>query len=145
MRTTIYKRLLCPALIVIGILTQTAAAQNRLEGKWRLTGYSFPTKRAFPINKIDINLSVQSTMQISGRAGCNLYSGTIELASAGRMKVGPLTSTDMACDDVRGSFETLFLQTLGNATKYALKGTTLTLTDPSTKSFLRFRRVSRRP
>lgn len=121
-------------------LVINAAAQTALTGKWKFTGYNFTVQMAFPVEKMDVNLTIESDMRISGKAGCNSYSGKLAMEKDGKINIGPLTSTDMACDEMTGQFESLFLQTLENATLYTLKNGVLTLTDPGTKSFLRFAR-----
>lgn len=58
----------------------------------------------------------------------------------GKIKVGPLISTERFCDEVAGQFESLFLDILQNATTYSLKQGVLTITEPKKKAFLRFER-----
>ena len=57
--------------------------------------------------------------RVSGRAGCNLYSGPVEYSS-GALKVGPLISTKMACmaNGVMQQ-ESAYLTTLQSAQTYA--------------------------
>jgi heat shock protein HslJ len=58
--------------------------------------------------------------RVSGRGGCNLYSGTVEYGK-GAIKIGPLISTKMAC--VEGGLmqqESAYLSTLQGAERYAV-------------------------
>jgi heat shock protein HslJ len=57
--------------------------------------------------------------RVSGRGGCNLYSGPVEYGR-GAIKIGPLISTKMAC--VEGGLmqqESAYLSTLQGAERYA--------------------------
>lgn len=114
-------------------------AQSELTGKWKLTGYSFISKQAFPVNTMKIALTI-SDNKIGGNSGCNIFGGDITIARGGKIKVGSLTSTDMFCDEIKGEFENLFLDTIQNAASYTLKKGVLTISAPTKKSFLRFER-----
>jgi heat shock protein HslJ len=59
--------------------------------------------------------------RVSGRSGCNQYSGSAEYGRS-KLKVGPLISTKMACmaNGVMQQ-ESEFLATLQNATTYAFR------------------------
>lgn len=67
--------------------------------------------------------------RVSGRGGCNHYSGTVEYGK-GAIKIGPLISTKMAC--VEGGLmqqESAYLSTLQGAERYdATAGGKLTIT-----------------
>ena len=132
-------------LIMIDAFSSHGAAQTTLDGKWKLTAYGFTPKAEFPIEKMTVDLTVEKNTRIGGKAGCNIYGGSLTLESGGRLKIGPLTSTDMACDEMTNHFESLFLQTLQNATEYSLASGKLTLTDPKTGNFLRFERSKEPP
>jgi len=58
--------------------------------------------------------------RISGRSGCNLYSGTVEYGR-GKIKVGPLISTKMACQE-EGVMaqESVYLNALQSAEQYGI-------------------------
>ena len=127
-------------LIMIGTFACAGAAQNQIDGKWKLTGYNFAEKRSFPIEKMEINLTVTDGTKIGGKSACNLYSGTIVLGPGGAMKLKTITMTEMACNEINGSFEGAFLQVLDKASRYEVKGNTLTITDAATGQFLRFER-----
>jgi heat shock protein HslJ len=60
--------------------------------------------------------------RVSGRGGCNLYSGPVEYAG-GAIKVGPLISTKMACM-AAGLMqqESAYLNALQAAERYAVGG-----------------------
>ena len=58
--------------------------------------------------------------RVSGRGGCNLYSGTVEYGK-GAIKIGPLISTKMACaEDGLMQQESAYLTTLQGAERYSV-------------------------
>src|SRR5436190_23653160 len=103
---------------VLGILTVVltfatyAAAQQSIEGKWKITGYNFYEKRAFPLDKMDVTLTIDHDLNIGGKSACNLYSGSITVGPGGSWKLGHITTTDMACNEQNGTFEGEFLEVL---------------------------------
>ena len=58
--------------------------------------------------------------RVSGRSGCNLYSGPAEYGH-GRVKIGPLISTKMACQE-EGVMaqESVYLNALQSAARYGI-------------------------
>lgn len=66
--------------------------------------------------------------RVSGRSGCNLYSGPVEIG-ASTLKVGALISTKMAClaTGVMQQ-ESAYLNALEAAQTYTIAGPTLTIT-----------------
>ncbi len=65
---------------------------------------------------------------ISGNAGCNTYNGTYEVTGT-TMKIGPLSTTMMACEPDVTKQETNYLAALGRVTKYTIRGDQLELRD----------------
>ncbi|MDZ4866461.1 MAG: META domain-containing protein [Alphaproteobacteria bacterium] len=58
--------------------------------------------------------------RVSGRGGCNLYSGPVEYGK-GAIKIGPLISTKMACmEDGLMQQESAYLTALQGADRYAV-------------------------
>jgi len=127
-------------LAVVLTLASCAVAQGSMEGKWKISGYDFSDKRAFPLDKMEVTLTVDKDMHIGGKSACNLYSGSITIGPGGAIKLGSITMTEMACNEVNGTFEGEFLQILDKASHYEVKGGTLTITDTATGHFLRFQR-----
>jgi len=127
-------------LAIVLTFASCAAAQDAIEGKWKIVSYEFSDKRAFPLDKIEATLTVDHDMHIGGKAACNLYNGNIIIGPGGSWKLGRITTTDMACNEINGTFEGEFLEILDKASHYEVKGGTLTITDPSTGHFLRFHR-----
>lgn len=66
--------------------------------------------------------------QTSGFASCNTFSGSYT-ATGSSIKIGPLSSTKMACDDM--STETKFMQSLNKSASYKISSGSLSLIDAS--------------
>jgi heat shock protein HslJ len=66
--------------------------------------------------------------RVAGFAGCNRFSGAVEETSPGRITMGPLVSTRMACPAPRMDLEHHFLDALGKATQYGFLMGRLALT-----------------
>ena len=69
------------------------------------------------IQTANINISKG---RISGRAACNSYGAECLVYSDGRIKIGDITSTLMACD--RLMYERIFLASLEEAKTYRMSG-----------------------
>ncbi len=69
--------------------------------------------------------------RVSGRSGCNIYSGPVEYGN-GTLKVGALISTKMACV-ANGLMqqESDYLNTLGAARSYAYQNDRLVISAPT--------------
>jgi len=80
----------------------------------------------------EISLNFGADGQVSGSSGCNRYSGGYE-ATGTALKVGPLASTQMACDKPAGVMEQeqQYLAALQNAATFEIAGDTLTIRDAS--------------
>jgi len=68
--------------------------------------------------------------QVSGSAGCNSYSGTYVTTTVDRVnkiRIGPLASTMMMCEEAVMDQETAYLAALQSASSYAIEGNVLTL------------------
>ncbi|WEK50720.1 MAG: YbaY family lipoprotein [Candidatus Kaistia colombiensis] len=85
---------------------------------------------------------VQSTLvigeggRISGSGGCNRYFGTA-IVQGGKIKIGPLGATQMACVPAQMEQERKFLDALGATKGFRLDDGKLTLLDASGKPLMR--------
>ncbi|MGR4868734.1 META domain-containing protein [Variovorax sp. LARHSF232] len=71
----------------------------------------------------------RSAQRVSGSGGCNRISGSYQRSGAS-LKIGPMVSTRMACQDAsRGQLETRFMAALANTTSYSIAGSELILLD----------------
>jgi heat shock protein HslJ len=67
--------------------------------------------------------------RVSGSGGCNRISGSYQRSGAS-LKIGPMVSTRMACQDAsRSQLETRFLTALANTASYSIAGSELILLD----------------
>ena len=142
-RTATNKISILSLLALVLTFAACAAAQSSMEGKWQISAYNFSDKRTFPLDKMEITLTVDQDMHIGGRSACNLYSGTITVGPRGAMKLSTITTTDMACNEINGTFEGEFLEVLSKASHYEVKERTLTITDTASGHFLRFVRADK--
>ena len=77
--------------------------------------------------------------RVAGRGSCNQYSGSAAV-SGDSITMGPLASTKMACPEPIMGQEQRFLEALGNATRYAIDGSTLSIWVKGNDKPLRFTR-----
>jgi heat shock protein HslJ len=86
--------------------------------EWRLE--SFADGEPVPTD-IHITLALNGE-RISGRGGCNRYMGTVKDGDApGRISVGPLALTKMACAPAAEAAEVRFTGSLQRATSFAIR------------------------
>jgi heat shock protein HslJ len=79
--------------------------------------------RASDINGVPVASNTQVTLRLdggnaSGNAGCNTYSGTYEILSGERMRIGPLGVTRKACAPEVMAQEQRVLSILGQVRGY---------------------------
>jgi heat shock protein HslJ len=127
--------LLALLLAACGLLP---GASVDLTGDWQLAdgtvdGAAIPME----IGKL-ITLGVEGTT-VHGRSACNLYSGSIDVRD-GRVSIGQLGSTEMACDPDVMAVEATFQGALPRVDRAARSGDELTLSGSAAE--LRFRRVA---
>jgi heat shock protein HslJ len=109
-----------------------------LTGDWRLAagtvdGAAIPME----IGKL-VTLSVEGTT-VHGRSACNLYSGSISVRD-GRVSIGQLGSTEMACGPDVMAVEATFQGALPRVDRASRSGDELTLSGSGVQ--LRFKRVA---
>lgn len=78
---------------------------------------------------IAVTLEFAGADRIAGRSGCNRYSGPIGVVD-GRLVVGPLASTRMACPPPQMTLETAFLGALSGASRLRRDNSALVI-DPA--------------
>jgi heat shock protein HslJ len=110
----------------------TASAPAALPGSsWQVVNYNNGKQAVISlITGSEISLNFGTDGQVSGHSGCNTYSGGYE-ANGNALKVGPLGSTRMACDNPAGVMEQeqQYLAALQNSATYEIAGDTLTIRD----------------
>jgi heat shock protein HslJ len=98
-----------------GDLTGQVWALSELKGKSLATGTG-------------ISAQFTSTNKVSGSAGCNRYSGSYTV-SGSSITFSSIASTMMACDTLVMAQESTYLNALGEAKTYTVKGNELSLFD----------------
>jgi len=109
-----------------------ATAPAGLPGtSWQVTMYNNGKEAVVGlIAESKVTLSFGADGQVSGKSGCNTYSGGYE-TSGDQLKIGPLASTRMFCEKPAGVMdqEQQYLTALQNAATYEIAGSTLTIRD----------------
>lgn len=84
-----------------------------------------------------VNMTLTADGKIHGFSGCNQFMGTYRL-DGGRLKIGPLASTRMACEQGM-ALERQFLKALRNSTRFDISEQSLNVRDADGQIILRFR------
>lgn len=97
------------------VVAQEAVAGKSIDGEWlavRLRGNAVP-------KQVQMDLVInQSDRKISGRSACNRYFGQIEELSEGKIQLGSIGSTRMACPELQ--YEAAFFEALRSVRGYRL-------------------------
>jgi heat shock protein HslJ len=115
----------------------SAGTGGTIEGtRWVLTSYQ-GENASVPVPDGVIVDATFADGKVAGSGGCNRYTGPATVDGA-TLKVGPLASTQMACDDPAGATETAFLAAFQNAASFTATDATLTVYNASGASTLVF-------
>lgn len=74
----------------------------------------------------EVNALFDAKGTVSGRGGCNNFNGGFSV-DGNNIKIGPLASTMMACEEAVSKQEMAFFKAMGNAATYSIRGNTLEL------------------
>jgi heat shock protein HslJ len=129
----------CAATVALFIAALAHAAAPALEGRWTLVDRT-ALGGAKGDRGPDITLEIQGD-SLSASAGCNRAAGSIK-EQGGRLEIGPLASTMMACPPAVAKVEARFFGVLERRPSYVLKGDLLTLSGAG--DTLTFKRVPSR-
>ncbi len=99
----------------------TGKAQN-IEGQYQLV----EIKNSSALTETNYTLKIE-TNQISGRV-CNSFSGQAKV-EAGKLIVGPLASTKMACQGEAGRVESIVFKVINNSPDFQYQAGKLTLSN----------------
>jgi heat shock protein HslJ len=102
--------------------TGASAAASLVGPTWSLTKIGGKSV----LEGTTLTAAFSSEELVTGNAGCNSYFGRARV-EAGRLSVGPLGSTRMACADGVMEQEMLYLASLEAATSYTIQGDELRL------------------
>lgn len=106
-----------------GSVTQKASLGGT---KWMLYELEGVMQK-FQTGTKDVYIQFDETAgQVSGFASCNTYSGAYTVTGS-KIKIGPLISTKMACDDMKTEMK--FMQSLNKAVSYKISSGSLSLMD----------------
>lgn len=78
--------------------------------------------------------------RVAGHGGCNRFFGAYQIAD-GRISIGPLGATRMACPEPDMNLETEFFQALEQARGFSRDGTRLVFTDEQGNAAATFRQA----
>ncbi len=106
-------------------LTASRTAAPKLAGKWSVTGFNNGRDAVVsPIIDTQLTLSFENGV-VSGRAGCNTFSGTYT-AEGDRIKFGAIAVTNMMCTDNKVmTQERDFLKALESVVRWSVQGNEL--------------------
>jgi len=86
------------------------------------------------------NIEIQlGARQVSGRDGCNRFTGSIQLFGDGAIEFGPIASTRMMCPDMAVADQ--FNTALAQVKKYRLENGSLTLLDENGKELMTLKKT----
>jgi len=118
---------------VILLVAEQQEANQPLAGQWRLVTLIDGETASSVIAGTEVSLEIDLTaMTVNGNGGCNGYGGPIEVegdtnAAQIPIRIGPLMSTLMACEESIMNQEAAALGTLGDATTASVDGSSLTI------------------
>ncbi len=119
--------------------SQPAQTANGLEGtRWILVSYANKDgNTAKSLQDMEPTAEFKNG-KVAGVAGCNRYNGPY-LAKDGKLTIGPLASTMMACPAAIMAQEQAFLADMQAAAAYQVSGDQLTIADKDGKTVLTFK------
>ena len=119
---------------VIGLVAPAAAPDLPLSGAWRLTTFIDGEVASSVLAGTEVTLTLDTaTGDVAGHAGCNGYSGSMEIdvvsetGAGASFTMGPVATTLMACEPDVMDQETKFHSALGAATTMVVDGGLLTI------------------
>ncbi len=116
--------------------TKPGATVGLTDARWILTEINGQPAPHGNADKV-VNMTLTADGKIHGFAGCNQFMGSYRLDD-GRLKIGPLASTRMACE--RGmELEQQFLKALRNSARFDISEQLLNVLDADGQVMLRFR------
>lgn len=118
--------------------TPEPKANLPLEGTaWQLASYIGPEGTELPVpDGVAATASFEGGT-VSGNGGCNRYNGSYTL-DGDKLTIGPVASTQMACEGPAGTLESLYFVALGQVASYAIDDVTLLLKNADGDAILTF-------
>ena len=120
----VVREIVIAGLVLAGCSTHApSGSTTKLPGtSWRLVDLAGAAALADP----KATISFQEDGRVTGSASCNRFFGSATI-SGESLSFGPLGATKMACPEPIMGQEKRFLEALGNATRYAVDGKTLSI------------------
>ena len=118
--------LLAALLAACNVGKPSATPPVTLDGEWQLRRGTLDGREIplLPTHPITLRISGN---EVSGRAACNHYSGTVDIHE-GRWSTGTMAVTQMACEPPEAmELERIFLEALGRAERHRVDGGVLVL------------------
>ena len=125
------KKYLLTLLVILAISACTAKNEGSaasLIGSWKLTSYSRADVLTPAVTDTETGLTFKDDGTVTGNSGCNSLGGNYKV-EGDQVTFDQITSTLMACDDVRMAQEGAVHQVLTNTATFKIEGNTLTLTN----------------
>lgn len=126
---------LAALVLLLPSLTGAAYAASSPVGRWT----AIEIAGQAPARGVASTLEITAEGGVSGRGGCNRYSGTARIGPA-TIAFGPLRSTMMACDGPGMGQERRFHAALSRAAAWRIEGDRLVLVDAAGQTVLRLGR-----
>ena len=122
------------------VLTYASGTTELAGTSWRATGINNGTGAVVTsADTTRVTAVFGRNGTLSGDGGCNSYSATWATSGDAGLTLGPISSTQMACDAM--TTEGLYFAALGAVTSYRLEGDGLTLRDASGATQVTYTRV----
>ena len=119
------KRIYLVALLLLTTLLCVSCGTSKNSSKINLASLDGSSWELTHMDGIEINEDALQTAtiskaRISGQAACNSYGGECMMYSDGRIKIGDMMSTRMACSNMM--YERIFLAALQEAKAFRMDG-----------------------
>jgi heat shock protein HslJ len=118
-------------------ITQNDEPDKDLENKWVLLGYSDGTNHCVPSSITKIYISFTDSISLSGFSSCNQFQGNYVAHNNDILEINDLSSTEVYCtDDLRNTWEELFITVLTTASNFTIDGKILTIESTNGKNLV---------
>lgn len=111
---------------------------NDIVGYWFLSEFPNEENNQIPKDIKSATIAFEKSGKVSGVAFCNNYQGTYVI-DGNNISFGPVATTQKACTGQSMTFETKYLTSLSNTTKYKIENDNLYLNNDKGKTLLLFK------
>jgi heat shock protein HslJ len=119
--------------------TTTSTPSQLIGRNWKLESYINGT--ALENSRLNITTTFSDTGRVAGKDDCNYYYGDYSLGDSGKLRIGEVSETAVACGDPlnQNVSRNYLISRLSTAAFYEISGNTLTLKDSKSNTLLIFR------